>query len=94
MPVIAMPGLDSYAEDGGSAQKQTHITIANPSHEDIDSTYADDETVQEHFNAANAVQNSAINRKEIVGDFLVAVESAINGNDEALEAFFEELQDA
>lgn len=86
MPVITMPGLNSYAEEGGSAQKQTHITIPNPSHEAVDNLYADEGTVQEHFNAANAVQNSQFDRKQLTGDFLVAVNRANNGDEEVEEA--------
>lgn len=81
-----MPGLNSYAEEGGSAQKQTHITIPNPSHEDVDNLYTDEGTVQEHFNAANAVQNSQFDRKQLTGDFLVAVEKANSGDEEVEEA--------
>lgn len=81
-----MTGLNSYAEEGGSAQKQTHITIPNPSHEDVDNLYTDEGTVQEHFNAANAVQNSQFDRKNLTGDFLVAVNRANNGDEEVEEA--------
>ena len=86
MSVIKMPGLNSYAEEGGSAQKQTHITIPNPSHESVDNLYADEGTVQDHFNAANAVQNSQFDRKNLTGDFLVAVNEAVKGDEEIEDA--------
>lgn len=91
MPVIKMTGLNSYAEEGNSAQKQTHITIPNPSHEDNDNLYADEEDVQRHFDAANAVQNSNLDRKRLVGDYLSAVSEAQNGNFDALEDLFDTL---
>jgi len=94
MPVIDMSGLDSYTEDGGNAQKQTHITFQNPDHEDYTGSYADDEVVGQHFAAANAIQSSALSRKMLVGDFLTAVQDEhINGNEGAISDFLESLED-
>ena len=85
-------GIDTYLDQDESVQKQTHITMANPNHPDTTASYADDETIHAHFQAAKSIQSSGINRKQIVGDFLVAVNAAVNGgNPEALDEFFEEL---
>ena len=82
-------GIREYIDQDESQQKQTHITMANPDHPDTTASYADDETVRRHFQAANAIQDSGINRKQIVGDFLVAVDEYVHGdNEEALEEFF------
>jgi len=85
-------GLDNYANDGQSQQKQTHVTFPNPDHPETSGTHASQEDMREHFRAANAIQDSRINRKKIVGDFLVAVDQAAHSdNPEALEEFMAEL---
>jgi hypothetical protein len=85
-------GIDEYLNEGDSVQKQTHVTFANPDHPDTSVTYADDAKVREHFQAANALQDSPINRKLITGDFIAAVNEDLGSDgNEALEAFFEEL---
>lgn len=67
--------FDKYKETGGSAQKQTHVTFNNPDHPDIE---VDDEEREEQmrrwYKAAKNVQSSELNRRAIVGDFLVAVD--------------------
>jgi hypothetical protein len=87
-------GLEDYSAGGDGQQKQTHITFGNPDHPDMDPNYADEEAVRNHFRAANAIQDSSVDRKLIVGDFLVAVQQAVdNDDDEALTEFFESLTD-
>lgn len=87
-------GLEDYSSDGQEQQKQTHVTFGNPDHPDVEPSYTDDDSARNHFRAANAIQDSPVNRKEIVGDFLVAVQDEIDGdNEEALAEFFEELND-
>lgn len=84
--------LDDYANNESSQQKQTHVTFTNPDHPDTSASYADDDTVREHFRAANAVQNSGVNRTAIVGDFLTAVQEDLNSEDGgAVEEFLEGL---
>jgi len=84
--------LDDYSDDNSSQQKQTHVTFTNPDHPDTSANYAEDDTVREHFRAANGVQNSGVNRTAIVGDFLVAIEEDLNSEDgNAVEEFLEEL---
>lgn len=71
-------GLDDYINQGQSQQKQTHITLANPDHPESSGSYADDDTMRRHFRAANSIQDSPINRKQIVGDFLVALDEQLH----------------
>lgn len=67
--------FDNYKETGGSAQKQTHVTFNNPEHPDNEvSDDEDEERVRRWFEAAKSVKSSDINRRAIVGDFLVAVD--------------------
>jgi len=90
---LTMSGLDSYVDDGESQQKQTHVTFPNPAHPDTSANHASEEDMLAHFQSANAIQDSRVNRKAIVGDFLVAVDKAMHEDDgEALEEFFQELQ--
>lgn len=85
-------GLEDYSAGGDGQQKQTHITFGNPDHPDVDPNYADEESVRTHFRAANAIQDSPVDRKLIVGDFLAAVQEATdNDNEEAIEEFLESL---
>ena len=85
-----MTGLDDYTDDGQSQQKQTHITFSNPEHPDSNVDYAGKEEMKEHFRAAKSLNNSPVNRKKIVGDFLVAVEREVVQNEEdAIEEFLE-----
>jgi len=85
-------GLDDYVNQGESQQKQTHITLANPDHPEASGSYADDDTMRRHFRAANSVQDSPINRKMIVGDFLVALDEDLHEEDsDALVEFLESL---
>jgi hypothetical protein len=65
--------FDKYKETGGNAQKQTHVTFNNPDHPDNE---IDDEEEQRRrwYNAAKSVQSSELNRRALVGDFLVAVD--------------------
>jgi len=66
--------FDKYKETGGSAQKQTHVTFNNPEHPDIDvSDEEEEERMRQWYKAAKSVQSSDIDRRAIVGDFLVAV---------------------
>lgn len=89
-----MTGLDDYIDEGKEQQKQTHITFPNPDHPDTSGNHASDERMREHFRAANAVQDSRVNRKAITGDFLIAVDQALHeDNPEALEEFFNELRE-
>lgn len=89
-----MTGLDEYSTEGEGQQKQTHITLSNPDHPDSSSDYADHETMQEHFRAAQAIKNSSINRKMLVGDFLVAIEKeVVQGEEEAIEEFLQTLSE-
>lgn len=88
-----MSGLDSYVDDDAQQQKQTHVTFPNPAHPDTSANHASEEDMLAHFQSANAIQDSRVNRKAIVGDFLVAVDAALHEDDEeALEEFFDELQ--
>lgn len=67
--------FDKYKETGGSAQKQTHVTFNNPRHPDVDvGEDEDEEKVQRWYEAAKSIQNSEIDRRAIVGDFLIAVD--------------------
>lgn len=94
MSVITMSGLNSYVQDDGNAQKQTHITFKNPSHPDIAAEGEEAEQMARQFNAANAIQSSAIDRTALVGDFLDAVQREhINGEEGAIMKFAESLQD-
>ena len=87
-------GLDDYVNQGESQQKQTHITLANPDHPEASGSYADDDTMRRHFRAANSVQDSPINRKMIVGDFLVALDEDLHEEDsDAFVEFLESLVD-
>lgn len=89
-----MTSLDNYRDEGGEVQKQTHITLVNTEHPEGSQTYTDDDTARQHFSAAKAIQSSGINRKAIVGDFLVAVEDeVIRGEEGSIEEFFEQLQE-
>lgn len=84
--------LDSYIDEDDSQQKQTHVTFPNPDHPDTSGSHASEEDMRQHFRAANAIQDSRINRKAIVGDFLVALDEEVHeGDGEALEEFIDEL---
>ena len=86
-------GFDDFVNEGNSQQKQTHITMANPDHPDVEPTYTTEDDMREHFRAANAIQDSRINRRQLVGDFLVAVDEELHGdNENAVEEFFQQLQ--
>ena len=86
--------FDDYIEDDSSQQKQTHITMSNPDHPDTSVGYADEDTVREHFKAANAIQNSPINRNLIVGEFLVALSEAHEQDSlDPLDDFMAEFED-
>jgi hypothetical protein len=86
--------LDDYIDQDESQQKQTHITMANPDHPDVEPNYTSEDEMREHFQAANAVQDSRIDRRQIVGDFLVAVDESLHGeNEDAVEEFLAELQE-
>lgn len=85
-----MTQFDEYTDDGEGQQKQTHITMSNPDHPDSTADYADEDTIKERFEAAKALKNSPINRKKIVGDFLVAVEKEVVRSEEgAIEEFLQ-----
>lgn len=87
-------GLEEYRDQGEQQQKQTHITMANPDHPDNEPTYTTEGEMREHFQAANVIQDSQINRRQIVGDFLVAVQNELHGEDEdAVQEFLESLQE-
>jgi hypothetical protein len=87
-----MSGLDNYVDDDAQQQKQTHITFPNPAHPDASANHASEEDMLAHFQSANAIQDSRVNRKAIVGDFLVAVDKAMHEDDkEALEEFFKNI---
>lgn len=86
--------LDDYIEQGDAQQKQTHVTFPNPDHPDTSGNHASEEDMRAHFRAANAIQDSRVNRKAIVGDFLVAIDAVLHeGDDSALEDFVRELQE-
>ena len=88
-----MDAKDFIAEDQ-QQQKQTHITFDNPDHPDTSAGYTTDEKARQHFNAANSIQQSPIDRKMIVGDFLVAIEEELKNEDsDAIQEFFERLED-
>ncbi|WP_435183020.1 hypothetical protein [Halobellus sp. EA9] len=85
-----MTGLDDYIGDGENQQKQTHITLSNPDHPESEAGYAEEERMKKHFRAAKSLKNSPIDRKKIVGDFLVAVDKEVVQNKEgAIEEFLE-----
>ena len=85
-----MTGIDDYTDAAEGQQKQTHITMSNPDHPGSTADYADDATMKEHFQAAKSLKNSSINRKKIVGDFLVAVEKeAVRKEEGAIEDFLQ-----
>lgn len=87
-----MTGLDDYTNDGQGKQKQTHITLYNPDHPDSRGDYAEEERMREHYRAAKSLKDSPVNRKKIVGDFLVAVEKQVVQNEEdTIEEFLEDL---
>lgn len=89
-----MTSLDNYRDEGGEVQKQTHITLVNTDHPEGTQNYTDDETAKRHFNAAKAIQSSGINRKALIGDFLVAVEDeVIRGEEGSVEEFLQQLQE-
>lgn len=84
--------LDDYLEQSGTEQKETHITMSNPDHPDNTASYADHKVMKKHFDAAIAIQNSSIDRKMIVGEFLSAVEMDLGtDSNENLVEFFNEL---
>lgn len=84
--------LDDYTKEDSGAQKQTHITFSNPDHPESSANYATEEEMREHFRAANSIQNTGINRKKLVGDFLAAVEQEhVQGHEGAIEEFFASL---
>jgi len=88
-----MTNLEDYRDEGGEVQKQTHITLVNTDHPEATQTYTDDENAKRHFNAAKAIQSSGLNRKALIGDFLVAVDNEVNrGEEGAIEEFLNELQ--
>lgn len=73
---------------------QTHITFTNPENPETDASYADDETMQEHFDAAMSIKRSQIDRRIITGDFLVAVSEELNDPESnAIREFFERIQE-
>lgn len=85
-----MTGLDDYIGDGENQQKQTHITLSNPDHPESEGGYAEEERMREHFRAAKSLKNTRIDRKKIVGDFLVAVDEEVVQDEEgAIEEFLE-----
>jgi hypothetical protein len=86
--------LDDYIDSADVQQQQTHITFPNPDHPEASGSHAPDEDMRQHFRAAKAMQDSRVNRKAIVGDFLAALDEAVhNDEDEELEEFFEGLLD-
>ena len=86
--------IDDYLESNKTQQKQTHVTFDNPDHEKTTISHTDEETAKKHFRAANAIQNSRVNRRVIVGDFLVALDEEMSNEDsDAIEEFFEKLME-
>lgn len=85
-----MTGLEDYTDDRQSQQKQTHITFSNVDHPDSRGDYAEEERMRKHYRAAKSLKDTSVNRKKIVGDFLVAVEKEVVENEEdAIEEFLE-----
>ena len=87
--------LDDYTSGrSGAQQKQTHITIENPDHEDttVDDDMAD--LVGDHFEAANTVKASQVDRTLLTGDFMVALAEYVDNDHEiGLYEFFLDLVD-
>ncbi|GGJ15339.1 hypothetical protein GCM10008995_26460 [Halobellus salinus] len=85
-----MTGLEDYTDDRQSQQKQTHITFSNVDHPDSRGDYAEEEKMRKHYQAAKSLKDTSVNRKRIVGDFLVAVDKEVTqGNEGAIEELFE-----
>lgn len=85
-----MTRLEDYTDDRQSQQKQTHITFSNVDHPDSRGDYAEEERMRKHYLAAKSLKDTSVNRKKIVGDFLVAVEKEVVQNEEdAIEEFLE-----
>lgn len=90
-----MTDLDDYLESGKNQQKQTHVTFSNPDHPEASVDYADDERIKAHFQAAKSLKQSTVDRKKLVGDFLVAVErEMVQGEQGAIEDFLEKVATA
>jgi hypothetical protein len=87
-----MTDPDDYLDSEENQQKQTHITFSNPDHPETSVDYAADERLEAHFQAAKSLKESSVNRKLLVGDFLVAVENeVVQGEDGAIEDFLESV---
>lgn len=87
--------LDDYTSGrSGAQQKQTHITIENPDHEDTTVEEDMEDVVRQHFEAANAVKASQVDRTLLTGDFMVALAEYVdNGSQYGLYEFFLDLVD-
>lgn len=86
--------MDEFADSSDNQQKSTHITYENPDHPDMSPSYTDQETARSHFQAVKAIQNSRIDRRLIVGEFLRAIEAQeLRDDEDAIEEFFERLQE-
>jgi len=85
-------GIDDYLSQDATKQKETHITLSNPEHPENNVSYADDNTVRKHFDAAIAVQNSPVDRTMVVGEFLAALDEYMEDEDpEHLREFCAQL---
>ena len=87
-----MTNPDDYLDSGKNQQKQTHITFSNPDHPETSVDYAAEERIEAHFQAAKSLKQSTVNRRLLVGDFLVAVEKeVVQGEEGAIEEFLESV---
>ncbi len=86
-------GIEEYTSKGSTGtQKSTHIALPNPKHPDSEVDYVDEKLAAEYFRAALSLKNSEINRKQLIGDFLVAVNREhVQEEEGALEEFLEKL---
>ncbi|UHQ98137.1 hypothetical protein HYG81_21405 (plasmid) [Natrinema zhouii] len=74
--------VNKYKEEDGNAQQQTHVTFDNPDHPDVDVAGDEAEDMQQWYRAAKTIQASNLDRRALVGDFLVAV------NEDSLDEFY------
>lgn len=89
---VTTMGIDDYLSQDETQQKETHITLSNPEHPETSASYADEETIREHFDAAITIQNSAVDRTMVTGEFLVALEKFMEDEDpEHLREFCSQL---
>jgi len=85
-------GVDKFLDLDQEAQKQTTVVFENPEHEDVTPGDIPSGKMKDHFEAADTIKNSKINRQLIVGEFMDALVEFMETEDEkALEDFFDEL---